>query len=136
MDNAALGGERVLGWAFATTHLSHYQPLSWLAWAALRRGFGLSPAAHHLASLLLHLLAAAATDGRRPGRTEIEKVGLLGRRAAESGVSAGRGVSLYLSAARRVWAELPAVVRSRDRAAVRAAAEAVLQSKLLARLRQ
>jgi sugar diacid utilization regulator len=75
----------------------------------------------------LHLLAAAATDGRRPGRTEIEKVGLLGRRAAESGVSAGRGVSLYLSAARRVWAELPAVVRSRDRAAVRAAAEAVLQ---------
>lgn len=75
----------------------------------------------------LHLLAAAATYGRRPARTELEAVGLLGRRAAESGVSAGRGVSLYLSAARRVWAELPAVVRARDRAAVRAAAEAVLQ---------
>ncbi|MGH8823239.1 MAG: PucR family transcriptional regulator [Jiangellaceae bacterium] len=75
----------------------------------------------------LDLLAAAATHGQRPSRTEIEKVGSLGRRAAESGISAGRGVSLYLSAARRVWAELPAVVRSRDRAAVRAAAEAVLQ---------
>lgn len=75
----------------------------------------------------LLLLADAATSGRRPGADQLEAVGVLGRRAAESGVSVGRGVDLYLSAARRVWDELPAVVRARDSAAVRAAAEAVLQ---------
>ena len=53
-------------------------------------------------------------------------MGLLGRRAAELGVSAGSAVQLYLCAARRLWAELPMVIRSRDSAAVRAAAEAVL----------
>ena len=74
----------------------------------------------------LLLLADAATYGRRPERAEIEAVTVLGRRAAESGVSAGRGVGLYLSAARLVWAELPAVIRERDSAAVRAAADAVL----------
>ena len=74
----------------------------------------------------LLLLADAATHGRRPDRAEIEAVTVLGRRAAESGVSAGRGVGLYLSAARLVWAELPAVIRERDSAAVRAAADAVL----------
>lgn len=69
----------------------------------------------------LLLLAEAATHGRRPRRTELDAVGVLGRRAAESGVSAGQAVSLYLSAARQVWAELPMVVRARDGAAVRAA---------------
>jgi Flp pilus assembly protein TadD len=58
VSNAALEGEGVVAWAFATTHMSHYQPLSWVAWAALRRGFGASPSAHHLASLLLHLAGA------------------------------------------------------------------------------
>lgn len=52
---------------------------------------------------------------------------MLGRQAAEQGISAGRVVQLHLSAARRLWQELPAVVRSRDREAVRAAAAAVLQ---------
>src|SRR5687767_270807 len=47
--------------------------------------------------------------------------------AAEQGISAGRVVQLYLSAARRLWQDLPMVVRSRDREAVRAAAAAVLQ---------
>jgi sugar diacid utilization regulator len=74
----------------------------------------------------LLLLADAATYGRRPERAEIEAVALLGRRAAQSGVSAGRGVDLYLAAARLVWAELPAVIRERDSGAVRAAADAVL----------
>ena len=74
----------------------------------------------------LHLLADAATHGRRPGRSELEAVGLLGRRAAASGVPVGRAVSLYLSAARQVWGNLPEVIRSRDSAAVRAAADAVL----------
>ena len=75
----------------------------------------------------LPMLAEAASSGRRPTRSEVAVVRLLGRRAAETGVSAGHGVDLYLSAARRVWDELPAVVRERNSAAVRAAAEAVLQ---------
>jgi hypothetical protein len=74
----------------------------------------------------LPLLADAAINGRRPKRGELEAVGLLGRRAAEQGISAGRAVQLYLSAARRLWQDLPMVVRSRDREAVRAAATAVL----------
>lgn len=82
--------------------------------------------AEFLASYL-PMLADAATSGRSPGRPEIDAVRLQGRRAAERGVAVGRGVDLYLSAARRVWAELPAVVRERDNKAVRAAAEAVLQ---------
>jgi sugar diacid utilization regulator len=74
----------------------------------------------------LPLLADAATSGRRPGPAELDAVGLLGRRAAELGVSAGSAVQLYLSAARRLWQQLPAVVRSRDSEVVRAAAAAVL----------
>lgn len=75
----------------------------------------------------LLLLAEAATHGRRPRRAELDAVNVLGRRAAESGVPAGQAVSLYLSAARQVWAKFPMVVRIRDSAAVRAAADAVLQ---------
>lgn len=74
----------------------------------------------------LPMLADAATYGQFPGANQIEAVRDQGRRAAERGISVGRGVDLYLSAARRVWAELPAVTRERDRTAVRAAAEAVL----------
>jgi len=75
----------------------------------------------------LPLLADAAIHGRRAKRGELDAVALLGRRAAEQGISAGRVVQLYLSAARRLWQELPMVVRSRDREAVRSAATAVLQ---------
>ena len=75
----------------------------------------------------LPMLVDAATIGRAPKRTEIDAVRLQGRKAAESGVPVGRGVDLYLSAARRVWDELPAVIRRRDGSAVRAAAEALLQ---------
>jgi hypothetical protein len=75
----------------------------------------------------LPMLARAAVDGSLPGRAEIDAVRQLGRHAAEQGIPVGRGVDLYLSAARRVWAELPAAVRKRDSAAVRAAAGAVLQ---------
>lgn len=74
----------------------------------------------------LTLLADAATTGRKPHPSELEAVGLLGRRAAELGVSAGSAVQLYLCAARRLWGELPMVIRSRDSGAVRAAADAVL----------
>ena len=74
----------------------------------------------------LPLLADAATSRREPAAGELDAIGFLGRRAAESGVSAGSAVQLYLSAARRLWQQLPAVVRSRDSEVVRAAAAAVL----------
>lgn len=76
----------------------------------------------------LLLLADAAIRGRRAETHELEAVGALGRRAAGLGVSAGRVVDLYLSAAWRLWGELPEVVRSRDSDVVRAAAEAVLHA--------
>jgi sugar diacid utilization regulator len=75
----------------------------------------------------LTILADAAVSGRRPQRQELEAVRDLGRRAAEQGVSAGAAVDLYLSAAWRLWRELPLMVRTRDREKVRAAAEAVLR---------
>jgi sugar diacid utilization regulator len=74
----------------------------------------------------LPLLADAATSGREPDAVELDAIGFLGRRAAESGVSAGSVVQLYLTAARRLWQQLPAVVRSHDSEIVRAAAAAVL----------
>jgi sugar diacid utilization regulator len=74
----------------------------------------------------LPMLAAAASAGSFPGRQQIDAVRQEGRRAAQQGVSVGQGVDLYLSAARRVWGELPTVVRQRDNKAVREAAEAVL----------
>ena len=73
------------------------------------------------------MLADAATLAQLPGRTQIEGVRVQGRNAAEQGVSVGQGVDLYISAARRVWDELPSVIRERDSKAVRAAAESVLQ---------
>jgi sugar diacid utilization regulator len=75
----------------------------------------------------LTILADAAVSGRRPHKRELEAVRELGRRAAEQGVGAGQAVDLYLSAAWRLWRELPLVVRTRDRDKVRAAAEAVLR---------
>ena len=51
----------------------------------------------------LTLLADAAVSGRKPHPSELNAVGLLGRRAAELGVSAGSAVQLYLCAARRLW---------------------------------
>jgi sugar diacid utilization regulator len=75
----------------------------------------------------LPLLADAAVGGRRPKRAELDAVGRLGRRAAEQGIPAGQVGQLYLSAARRLWQDLPMVVCFHDREAVRAAAAAVLQ---------
>jgi sugar diacid utilization regulator len=75
----------------------------------------------------LPILADAAISGREPHPSELVAVGLLGRRAAELGVSAGTAVQLYLSAARRLWQQLPMVIRSRDNQAVRDAAAAVLR---------
>lgn len=75
----------------------------------------------------LPLLADAAINGRRPQDWELEGVRELGRRAAEQGTGAAPTVQLYLSAAWRLWRQLPVVVRSRDPENVRASAEAVLR---------
>jgi hypothetical protein len=74
----------------------------------------------------LPMLADAAINGRRPRAVDLEAINDLGIRAAEQGVAAGALIDLYLSAAWRLWAELPMEVRKRDRDAVRAAADAVL----------
>src|SRR3954468_18764405 len=74
----------------------------------------------------LPLLADAAINGRRPDAWELDAVRELGRSAAAQGVEARRAVELYLSAAWRLWRQLPVVVRSADPEKVRSAAEAVL----------
>ncbi|MDP5181949.1 helix-turn-helix domain-containing protein [Blastococcus sp. BMG 814] len=75
----------------------------------------------------LPMLADAAINGRRPDAWELDAVRESGRRAAAQGVGARRAVDLYLSAAWRLWRQLPVVVRSSDPEKVRAAAEAVLR---------
>jgi sugar diacid utilization regulator len=75
----------------------------------------------------LPLLADAAVHGRRPDAWELDAVRELGRRAAAEGVSGRRAVELYLSAAWRLWRQLPVVARSSDPEKVRRAAEAVLR---------
>jgi hypothetical protein len=37
--------------------MEHYQPLSWLTWAAVKSGFGLSATAFHIANIVAHLIA-------------------------------------------------------------------------------
>lgn len=75
----------------------------------------------------LGLLSDAALTGRRPRRRELTAIRTLGQRAAEQGLGAEQVVDLYLSAAWRLWHDVPAEVRTRDRDAVSAAAEAVLR---------
>ncbi|GAA1430272.1 helix-turn-helix domain-containing protein [Microlunatus lacustris] len=75
----------------------------------------------------LVMLADAALTGRRPPPSELAAVRTLGQRAAEQGVDAKQAVDLYLTAAWRLWQEIPAVVRTRDRDKVSAAAAAVLR---------
>lgn len=75
----------------------------------------------------LTMLAEAAVNGRRPQRSELDDLRMLGRKAAEEGIGPGQVVGLFLSAAWRMWSELPREVRARDRDAVSAAAEAVLR---------
>ncbi|MDN5770420.1 MAG: helix-turn-helix domain-containing protein [Microlunatus sp.] len=76
----------------------------------------------------LDFLADAALSGRRPRARELAAVRHLGRQAAEQGVDANQAVDLYLSAAWRLWQDLPAILPAqREREQIRAAAEAVLR---------
>ena len=101
-------------------------PDDWLALVA-RTAAADANAPIELLGEYLNILADAALSGRRPEKRELAAVRRLGRRAAEQGVDANQAVDLYLSAAWRLWQEIPMIVRSRDRDKVRAAAEAVLR---------
>ncbi|MEU4392131.1 helix-turn-helix domain-containing protein [Kribbella sp. NPDC023855] len=100
---------------------------AWLT-AIAQAAAGDSQAPLELLVEYLTLLADAAISGRRPGEHELAIVRELGRRAAEQGIPAGRVADLYLSAAWRMWRDLPDVVPYRDRDTVRASAQAVLRA--------
>lgn len=57
VDNAALAQPGVARWAFTTTYMEHYQPVSWLLWAALRGTAAPDPARYHTVNIVLHALA-------------------------------------------------------------------------------
>ncbi len=101
-------------------------PDDWLASVA-RSAAAAGQAPADLLGEYLPLLADAAINGRRPDAWELDAVRELGRRAATQGVGARQAVDLYLSAAWRLWRQLPVVVRSSDPEKVRRAAEAVLR---------
>ncbi|TCO42417.1 PucR-like helix-turn-helix protein [Kribbella antiqua] len=100
---------------------------AWLT-AIAQAAAGDSQAPLELLVEYLTLLADAAISGRRPREHELAIVRELGRRAAEQGIPAGRVVDLYLSAAWRMWRDLPDVVPYRNRDTVRASAQAVLRA--------
>jgi tetratricopeptide (TPR) repeat protein len=54
--NDRLAWPGVVRWAFTTTLMGHYQPLSWLTWSAVKSIFGANPVAFHAVSLLGHQL--------------------------------------------------------------------------------
>src|SRR4026207_757341 len=57
LQNPSLDFPGAAAWAFTTTHMEHYQPLSWLTWAAVKSGFGLRATAFHIANIVAHLIA-------------------------------------------------------------------------------
>src|SRR4051794_15477091 len=77
----------------------------WLARVASGASHDAGDVAEEFLGDYLSMLADAAIFGHHPSRSDLKAVRQLGRRAAESGISAGRGVDLYLSAARRIWDE-------------------------------
>jgi sugar diacid utilization regulator len=111
-------------------HASHVQPPTarddWLAAVGSSAAAACS-APVELLGEYLPLLADAAINGRRPEAWELDAVRDLGRHAATQGVGARGAVDLYLSAAWRLWRQLPVVERSSDPEKVRSAAEAVLR---------
>jgi tetratricopeptide (TPR) repeat protein len=58
VDNDALRDPGVVSWAFTTSHMSHFQPLSWMVWAWTGRVFGFSAEVFHGLSLLFHVFNA------------------------------------------------------------------------------
>jgi len=63
VDNAALAQPGVVRWAFTTTYMEHYQPVSWLAWAGLRGTGTADPRMFHAANVVLHGLVVLLVWG-------------------------------------------------------------------------
>lgn len=105
---------------------------AWLRRVAEEAGRGAGGVPPELLGGFLRVLADAAASGRLPSDSELDAVRRNGGRAAELGVSAGNAVQLYLSAAWRLWRELPADAQFRDAGATADAAEAVMRAVDLA----
>jgi len=54
LQNPSLGFPGVAKWAFTTLYMEHFQPLSWLVWAAIKAQFGADATAFHLANIVAH----------------------------------------------------------------------------------
>src|SRR4029077_3223688 len=54
LRNASLAYPGIVRWAFTTTYMEHYQPLSWLTWAAIKAWFGPDAGAFHAANIAAH----------------------------------------------------------------------------------
>jgi Flp pilus assembly protein TadD len=94
VGNVRLGAPGVLGWAFSTTLIGHYQPLAWMAWSATTSLFGLSPGAFHALSLAAHVANGAL-------------VYILTRRLCDASGPSGRGARVAAIAASFVFALHP-----------------------------
>jgi tetratricopeptide (TPR) repeat protein len=55
LRNPSLAFPGVAKWAWTTTYMEHYQPLSWLAWAAIKAAFGPDASAFHVANIAAHI---------------------------------------------------------------------------------
>lgn len=74
----------LIAWAFSTTHMDHYQPLSWLALAWLG-GSPIDPARVHLLAVCLHALTVGllfVTAGRLAERHPLDDAAWLSTAAA------------------------------------------------------
>ncbi len=58
VSNPSLDFPGAWRWAFTTFHLEHYQPISWLVWAAVNAGAGLDAAWFHAANVAIHALVS------------------------------------------------------------------------------
>jgi len=56
VENPSLDFPGAWRWAFTTSYMEHYQPVSWLAWAGIKAGAGLDAAAFHAANVAAHVL--------------------------------------------------------------------------------
>lgn len=56
VQNPAIDLPGAVPWAFSTTYMEHYQPISWLVWAAIKAGFGLDATAFHVANVVVHVV--------------------------------------------------------------------------------
>lgn len=94
VGNAALDGSAVFTWSFSTTYMEHYQPISWLAWAAIKRAAGVNPAAFHAANLIAHAacvllvfaLAGELVRGAAPTTTDRRRLAISAAAALLYGV--------------------------------------------------